>query len=468
MTVLGLRYLRGCAVSSTVTRQKPEWPPHPGRIFMAMAAAHFETRGDMQERLALEWMERQAAPSICASQAFERVASRGRGAVETYVPVNDKHGGIGGRSRQSRSFPTVRLADERVFLVWDSEASSSVRLALDRLSSKITRVGHSSSLVQMWLVNDNQSIQANWAPDEFASETRLRVPEAGTLTQLQDAFANSERPRLTRWQGYRQATQVETSEIDTGVFDPSLIIFEKFEGRTLGLESTLQLTGALRNAAMRALPEGGSPEWLSGHAADSTPTTKPHVSFFPLPVVDSQFADGHVLGLAMAIPRSVSAAEAKQVIGPLLFNLSNGDEKTIRLWRNDHLWNWQLRRETRDRPPTALRSNTWTEASCLWASVTPVVLHKYPKKSRENDVQRIIEQAFASAGLPKPMSIEVGPVSIFEGAPHAAPCRSSPRAVRDSVLTKRMCACDLRDRSVDPSWSAAAAFGATGFSGQYV
>ena len=53
-----------------------------------------------------------------------------------------------------------------------------------------------------------------------------------------------------------------------------------------------------------------------------------------------------------------------------------------------------------------------------WASVTPVVLHHYPKRTRENDVERILLEAFESAGLPRPVEIRVRPVSVFEGAGH--------------------------------------------------
>jgi CRISPR-associated protein Csb2 len=52
-----------------------------------------------------------------------------------------------------------------------------------------------------------------------------------------------------------------------------------------------------------------------------------------------------------------------------------------------------------------------------------VVLHHHPKRTREDDVLRILEEAFASAGLPKPKSIEARSASAFEGAPHA---RSMP------------------------------------------
>lgn len=47
MLTLGIRYLTGYAVASNVAhRDEVEWPPHPGRVFMAMAAAHFETGAD--------------------------------------------------------------------------------------------------------------------------------------------------------------------------------------------------------------------------------------------------------------------------------------------------------------------------------------------------------------------------------------------------------------------------------------
>src|ERR1035438_1141266 len=68
MIALGVRYLTGRSVAANVAvGRQAEWPPHPGRVFMAMAAVHFETRGDDSERAALEWLEREPVPAICAS-----------------------------------------------------------------------------------------------------------------------------------------------------------------------------------------------------------------------------------------------------------------------------------------------------------------------------------------------------------------------------------------------------------------
>ena len=464
MIALGVRYLTGRSVAANVAvGRQAEWPPHPGRVFMAMAAVHFETRGDDSERAALEWLEREPVPAICASEAY------GRSFVETFVPVNDKHGGIEKRGRQNRSFATARPIRDSVFLLWDAEAPEHVRAGLEQLCSKVTRIGHSSSLVQMWLETSNAP-ERNWIPGSGEGGERMRVAETGTLaylervfnrenvdaysqmtdaletakgkekaklkSEIQELFPNgaplSSRPVLSKWQGYQRGG--EGAEADgpaaKGPFDPRLLVFAKGEGRNLGLESTLQLTGALRNAAMKALPPGQVPEWLSGHQPDGLPSKKPHVAFFPLPFVGAQHADGHVMGLAMALPRDLPVEEGetqeailRRTIGPLLFNTESGMEKQLKLWRNE-VWEWELAREKRDHPPLTLRMSTWTGPSEVWASVTPVVLHHYPKQSREGDVERILREAFASALLPEPETISTQSVSAFEGAGHA---RSMPQ-----------------------------------------
>lgn len=461
MTALGIRYLTGSSVATNLAMPRnPESPPHFGRVFMAMAAAYFETRGNEEERKALEWLEAAGAPSISAS------GGNARSFVETYVPVNDKHGGIIGRSRQPRSFPTMRPDSPFVFLIWPSDVPQSLRDSLQRLCAKVTRIGHSSSLVQMWVVDEPEKIDAEWRPTNGAFDQKMRIAEPGTLAYLERAFnakgieeycrlvdaletvkgkqknelkkqiaerfpegmPESARPKLTRWQGYSKTTSTQTPEqVWHGPFDPELIVLTKEdEQRVLGLESTLQLTSALRDAAMKAV-EVNVPEWLSGHQADGNPTLKPHAAFFPLPFVGAKYADGHVMGLAMAVPRDLGfqnetrETSFRRVLGPLLFH-DTGIEKVITLWRRlkpdqeKRAWEWELRREKREYPPVTLRAGTWTRPAYEWASVTPVVLHHYPKRTRANDVERILLEAFESAGLPAPIAIRAQPVSIFEGA----------------------------------------------------
>ena len=138
---LGIRYLMGWAMAAAdgSKKEKAEWPPHPDRIFMALAAAWFETGQNEQEGKSLRWLEELAPPGICASDKEVRAI------VTSFVPVNDtsvvgkktietvfadpgatiakyKNAGLSMlpefRSRQPRSFPVAIPHDPVVHLVW--------------------------------------------------------------------------------------------------------------------------------------------------------------------------------------------------------------------------------------------------------------------------------------------------------------------------------------------------------------
>src|SRR5437762_3246807 len=88
MLGFGIRYLNGfVAASEADQRDRVEWPPHPGRVFMALAAAHFQTGEAPEEREALLWLEELDAPNIKAADATHRAV------VTHFVPVNDHNRG---------------------------------------------------------------------------------------------------------------------------------------------------------------------------------------------------------------------------------------------------------------------------------------------------------------------------------------------------------------------------------------
>ena len=74
------------AAADGARKEQAEWPPHPDRVFMALAAAWFETGEDDEEGAALRWLEGLPAPAIAASEAEPRLV------VTSYVPVNDDGG----------------------------------------------------------------------------------------------------------------------------------------------------------------------------------------------------------------------------------------------------------------------------------------------------------------------------------------------------------------------------------------
>ena len=167
------------------------------------------------------------------------------------------------------------------------------------------------------------------------------------------------RPMLTRWQGYlKTSIRSEEAIVQRGPFDPKLIIFtRKTEQKVLGMEATLQVTSALRDAAMKAVGQN-VPEWLSGHQPDGRPSLNTHAAFFSLPFVGAKYADGHIMGLAMAIPREIDAhgeTKERRCVAPsahCFFVITekkrpSGSGGTAQLSRSGS-GNWNARRETID------------------------------------------------------------------------------------------------------------------------
>jgi CRISPR-associated protein Csb2 len=450
VTAIGICYLTGYAAATDLAADAPEWPPHPGRVFMALAAAHFQTRGGVEERAALLWLESLPPPSMYASDA------QPRSKVESYVPVKDEYG----RQKQLRAFRKKRPDCNRVVLRWNVDPPDSIAAPLRALCEKVTRIGYSASLTQVWLAcaEPPELPASNWIPEEgLDSSRRMRIPTSWTLARLehsynktaldeyealQEALASAvksarakirnkirerfpvgapqpERPNVSVWHGYRMVSPgLESSPTVQGPFDPGFLVFAVREGCILGLESTQQLTGALRNAAMKVAGDNG-PEWLTGHTPERRPSEQPHAAFFPLPFVGRKYADGHVMGLGIALPRWLSQTTAGRVelrerLGPLLFNVDGSDRK-VKLWSDAGKWEWELEREVQESVPYSLQRRNWIGPSRDWASVTPVVLHHHPKR-RGGHAEQILADALVTAQYPGVERIRLSPVSVFEGA----------------------------------------------------
>ena len=422
---LGIHYLAGYAVATDpASRRRAEWPPHPARVFMALAAAHFETDADPAEAEALRWLEGAGEPVLYATEADERPA------VETFVPVNDKPTGSGmlqsvtglTRSRQPRMFPRVWPHDERVYLLWpDADASlAGHRAALEQLCTKVTRIGHSSSLVQMWVDDDISAADGphlRWEPDDLEADVRLRVPSGGLLGRLAADFDRERRPSVGTWRGYRRPREVDP-EVPGSIWDPHLIVrrlepTEENAHRRLDLVATLQVMTAMQRAVLSRAAEP-VPEFISGHRAGGSPTDRPHLAYLPLAFVDQEHATGHLLGLAVAVPAGLERAERYAALAAV------GEVEELHIGR---LGAWRL--VTDDQSRRNLRSETWTggpAGSKHWSTVTPIVFDRHAKakgrEQREKELVAMVRQCCTRIGLPEPHVI-IRPVSEHLGVPAA-------------------------------------------------
>ncbi len=471
MLALAVRYLNGfSAAAAPDDRERPEWPPHPARVFMALAAAHFETGADPAERRALLWLERLTPPQLRAPDAVPRAV------VTHYVPVNDKPGDRAkpptaslqsipqlARDRQPRTFARAWLEDDTAYLVWrDVSATPEIAEALEGLCRKVTRVGHSTSLVQAWLAGQEEVGDVNWVPDDDRAEIHLRVPGPGTLEDLERRF-NAEavetyaalkraaeddrdgraqreakrrlaeefggapplrrRPSVPRDQGYARPALAEPAGCPGSVFSPHLVVFA-LEGRdgpfaALGLRSVLEVVQRWREALLSQandLPDTAR-EIISGHRRDGAPLESPHLAFVPMAFVGHPHADGHLMGLAAALPAAIPAETRRQVLRAL------GRVQELRL---GGLGVWGLVRDTSARPPWTPRPETWTAhpgGATHWATVTPVAFDRHPKSTGRAEYQREVAEMIAAGctavGLPRPREVVVTPVSAHLGVPPA-------------------------------------------------
>ena len=523
---IGWEYLTGYAVATDVSRRgRAEWPPHPARVFMAMAAAWFETdpgdgasdedrRKHEAEGEALRWLESLDEPELWLPP--NRTA-RDRTCVTVYVPVNDKAGPAKGvlqsavgltRGKQPRTFPRRFVGDAPVHLHWPKAEGLAEHLeALSRVCAKVTRIGHSSSLVWMWAAEGEPRVEdasgpdgtenglERWVPSEGIGLWHARCVSRGLLDALPgqtnipriEAFADlvcqiedadraierakasgdagskravrealSEakkeyeniynekykksvspppllRPRVGLWAKYRRDCGTVEPDRPHSHFDTEMLVLTQENGPRLPLVSALSVCSAMRGAVMSHCPEP-IPEWVSGHKPDGSPSENDggHMAIVPLPFVGYEHADGHLLGLALAVPRTIDGQvldqkECGRVIGPLLVD-RNGEPEDIDL-EMGRLGRVSLRLADWGEPRKTLQPESWTAfpgGASVWTSVTPVVLDRFPKSDRSKDrekweleVRDLVADACVRIGLPRPVQIDIDTTSWNIGSPRS-------------------------------------------------
>ena len=291
---------------------------------------------------------------------------------------------------------------------------------------------------------------------EGSGRSRRRNPREqrrhveGLKERLADRFPDGPpsapmRPVPGRWQGYgrpqppsspesmhrseaapRSEAVPRSEAAPHSVFDPRIVVLA-IGGKRVSLPATLKLTAALRGLLMRKCPEQPPPEWFSGHRPDGKASAAPHLALAPLAFVGAPYADGRVLGLALILPRGLEPQEAGRCLEPILRDPETGlPREDLRLFDGDRL-ECSIELETHERPAN-LDPRTWTRASRVWASVTPVVLNRhFDGDDRWERSAESVKDMCGHVDLPRPRDVLFHPVSRVEGVPHA---REFPQLAR--------------------------------------
>jgi CRISPR-associated protein Csb2 len=246
-------------------------------------------------------------------------------------------------------------------------------------------------------------VSSNYTPNSKGN-VFLGVTTAGRLKELDEVFLFKDgirRPPPLHEQSaaYRKGRTVKGEH-----FPQYEMVPIRLPGVMMSADSAGYIGRALRRAVMSKLGDD-APAAVHGHNHID------HVGWLSLPDVGHPHARGRIVGMAIAFPECLTEDERLKIRSALnridSVKLDDGRDITIDPLKPDFL------------PPKALQLQTWIRSSSVWATVTPIVLDRPPKKAKHERLCRAVAESVLNAGYPAPVEVDVSPFSYFAGSPPA-------------------------------------------------
>ncbi|MFI7243388.1 type I-G CRISPR-associated protein Csb2 [Streptomyces qinglanensis] len=426
-----VRLRHGRYDAARTERAQAEWPPAPARVFCALVASV----RDEADREALRWLEREPLPQVWDPGEAEASLAR------SYVVTNRTVAKAGsqswpGRTNNERVRASATPSADRFAIVWpQAEPEEAVLKRLHRLALRVPYVGRSTSLAEVTVHEGMPDAPASGRWRVFrsvplgAQGVDLAAPYPGYLAALSEAYEVGRRAHEVA-RTFRYATQERETQATSGpVLGPfrDLVIWG-VRPRTVPVEGghIPCLVSALRSQVMGRLGAGGRsvPDQVHGHGADD----RTHVAFLALPYVGSAHADGHVLGLAMALPRDLPQESWVEIgrsvlVDPLTELRANGGRQRVQLAPAGSGMAW------------GLQPGRWTggeEGAREWVTATPVVPDGRLRRGRTH--ADLVVKSLLRAGYPEPVSVETSQAPMVEGAMWRPTRGAIPDRYRDRHL----------------------------------
>jgi CRISPR-associated protein Csb2 len=248
---------------------------------------------------------------------------------------------------------------------------------------------------------------ARFRPDEQSGELVLRWVEPGQVTRLCRAYDRHREtePRVlpARLVPYTSRPEGVTWPRPRQAFSDELVVFACVRGGSvarLPITSTAGISRQFRRALMHHAGTP-TPEIISGHRADGTPSQTPHLAVLPLPIVSGPHPSGAIAGIALALPHDCSPDARRAVMTTIgayeraqrSTSTSDTPEIPLHLGESGTL---MLQRVAWNDGSWTLTPWSWCRPSRRWATATPIALDRNPGDLvSENPQTR--EAAFAAA-----------------------------------------------------------------------
>ena len=328
------------------------------------------------------------------------------------------------RTGQARTYPSVTPTEARVTFMWDADPTDDTTGTIDGLCARLTRLGHSASLVSCRVIQDHP--ESNHVPGD--GSIVMRSVRSGQLTTLEREYTKhlGSRPRSLPFRPvwYRK---IESIPIRGPIQKPDttgewLVLAFVRGSKRFPSTMAIELASALRRAVLHHATDP-IPEGLSGHRGTGRPSTDPHVAFLPLPWVGHDHSDGRLMGAAIAIPERLDTESRRSVLravgrwelaqNPLILNLG----------RPGRL---KMERVVGVSPLVTLRPGVWSRTARRWVSATPIALPTHPgalgsgtaaarSKAWSRAEQGIINSC-RHIGLTEPSDVVVSLAPLITGA----------------------------------------------------
>lgn len=431
MLVLEIEYLQGVSYAAKYNRpDEPEWPPHPDRVFMALVDAWGTSGRSDADADALRWLESQGPPEIAAPEASPR--SRFKNFVPTSSNEAQNLGYLDASNllqitqsvvRKDRMFPAMVLPDDcpTVHMIWrDASPSDAVRDSLEVLAGRVSHVGHSASLTRV-SVAAKADVEPSYVAGGGGSADYilLRCPHPGRFEALVSEFSRASSVMIPSWPSAAPTCRygrprVEPAEGSMGPGEEWVVL------AAVGMVPVLRafpIVGkAMRDAVMSHAPEPVH-KTISGHSPSGGPLGEPHLAVLPMANVGwGKYSDGEMLGMALVLPRASAYGtperrQLRHAVSRFLDPRHGGG-----LLRLGGFGTVSLRRSTGGAKKSLL-PDRYTGVDRTWASVTPIILDKHPKK--RHAAEDIVAESCTRAGLPRPSSVTISRHSSVPGSPPA-------------------------------------------------
>jgi CRISPR-associated protein Csb2 len=393
-----------------------EWPPHPARVFCALAAS----ASGQADWAVLRWLESQPAPQVHADPAANvRAGQASAYVVENAISARGGNQNWPGRTNGMRSRAFAVPVTDSFAVVWpQADPPPEVLARLAGLASKVPYVGRSTSMAEVTASATIDSRPGSWAVYQAATlgdpgvRWQLRVPYPGYADELDAAYRDGRRS----WEVARVLPYTVTDDLagaaDGGTGGQAASVRGPFEDLMvwslarpivrIGGDQVVALASVLRKAVIARVPDP-VPAQVSGHGAPG----RPHVAFLALPDAGHEHADGHILGFGLAIPRDLVPADLAQLVKAVILDplpeLRTGRGRVLALRYGADRYGLQPAR-------WAARGGGTRE----WATVTPLMLDGHLRRGRDEASE--VARSVVIAGYPQPESVEVSEAPLVEGA----------------------------------------------------